>query len=112
MTKTAIALIALIALSAAHAARAQSALPQWNFHALNLTPLTGSGTASNVGTASASAPSSSAHQASNTASTYSGNGPGRFDLVTVIAAPVPEPGSLALMLAGLGVVGFVARRRA
>lgn len=26
--------------------------------------------------------------------------------------PVPEPGSLALLLAGVGIVGFVARRRA
>ncbi len=31
--------------------------------------------------------------------------------VESIAAPVPEPESYALMLAGLGVMGFVARRR-
>jgi hypothetical protein len=31
--------------------------------------------------------------------------------VTLAAAPVPEPSTYALLLAGLGVVGFVARRR-
>jgi PEP-CTERM motif len=31
--------------------------------------------------------------------------------INFIAAPVPEPGTYALMLAGLGVMGFVARRR-
>jgi len=36
---------------------------------------------------------------------------GTFSLNYTVAA-IPEPGSLALMLAGLGVVGFVARRRA
>ena len=31
---------------------------------------------------------------------------------TVPATPVPEPASFAMMLAGLGVIGFVAKRRA
>ena len=31
--------------------------------------------------------------------------------VTMSATPVPEPGTLGLMLAGIGVVGFLAKRR-
>lgn len=34
-----------------------------------------------------------------------------LDNVTVTAAPVPEPESYAMMLAGLGALGFMARRR-
>lgn len=43
--------------------------------------------------------------------TVAAGGTGRVDNFTVMATPVPEPGALALMLAGLGAVGFLARRR-
>jgi len=51
-------------------------------------------------------------------SIYSGNGDhantyfsiSNLDL-TYVAAPVPEPKTSALLLAGLGLLGFVARRR-
>lgn len=36
---------------------------------------------------------------------------GYSGLVATVAAPVPEPGTYALMLAGLGALGWVARRR-
>jgi len=39
------------------------------------------------------------------AASYAGN------LAVIAATPVPEPGTYALMLAGLGVGGFLARRR-
>lgn len=34
-----------------------------------------------------------------------------FEGFAPIAAPVPEPSEYAMFLAGLGMVGFVARRR-
>lgn len=36
---------------------------------------------------------------------------GSLDSVALIATPVPEPGTLAMLLAGLAAVGFVAHRR-
>jgi hypothetical protein len=44
--------------------------------------------------------------------TGSGRTDGGWDLqLTAMAAPVPEPGELALMLSGLGLMGYMARRR-
>jgi PEP-CTERM motif len=36
---------------------------------------------------------------------------GSLDNVSLVAAPVPEPGTLAMLVAGLAAVGFIARRR-
>jgi len=57
------------------------------------------------------APNTSAYVASNPTSSYGTAGTWRFDMVTVQAAPIPEPEAYALMLAGLGLVGLMARRR-
>lgn len=54
---------------------------------------------------------SSAYAASKDGNTYATTGTWRFDMVTVSAAPVPEPKNYAMLLAGLGVMGFIARRR-
>lgn len=59
------------------------------------------------------APSTNAYVASRSTSSYAG-GTWRFDAVTVsgaAVAPVPEPETYALLVAGLGLVGFSARRR-
>ncbi len=59
------------------------------------------------------APTTAGYLASNPTSTYAG-GTWRFDAVTVsgaAVAAVPEPESYALLVAGLGFVGFASRRR-
>lgn len=63
---------------------------------------------------SAFAPGTSAYAASNSGSSYATSGTWRFDMVTVsgtTVAPVPEPEAYAMLLAGLGLMGFAARRR-
>ncbi len=63
---------------------------------------------------SAFAPSTSAYAPSNTGSSYATSGTWRFDMVTVsgnAVAPVPEPETYAMLLAGLGIMGFSARRK-
>jgi len=63
---------------------------------------------------SAFAPSSSAYAAANGASTYATTGTWRFDMVTIngtAIAPIPEPKNGAMLLAGLGLMGLIVRRR-
>jgi len=56
-------------------------------------------------------PGTNLYEASRSSSSYAG-GTWRFDMVTIsAAAPIPEPGTYALLLAGLAAVGFIVRRR-
>lgn len=42
---------------------------------------------------------------------YGGNRPEQFYLASATVTPIPEPEIVALMMAGLGMTGFMARRR-
>lgn len=60
------------------------------------------------------APETTAYAPARADRTYAPSGTWRFDMVTISGTaipPIPEPSTYALLLAGLGVVGFVARRR-
>lgn len=57
------------------------------------------------------APGTPFYAATTSGSNYGTAGTWRFDMVTISAAPIPEPGTYALLLAGLAAVGFMVRRR-
>lgn len=54
-------------------------------------------------------PATSTYLAATPASTYAATGTWRFDMATVTA--VPEPGTYAMMFAGLAMFGFMALRK-
>jgi len=57
------------------------------------------------------APGGSGYVASNPGSSYATGGTWRLDMVTVSAAPIPEPSTYAMLALGLVAVAAAARRR-
>ena len=88
----------------------------FNSRSIDLSSISGAANNANFAfrVVGAFAPDTSAYAAANSASTYAGTGTWRFDMVTVngtAIAAVPEPKNYAMLLAGLGLMGFIARRR-
>jgi len=85
----------------------------WHSRSVDLTGVAGADNNANFGVRVVSTfrPSTNAYDPSNAPSNYGSNGTWRFDGVVANVTAIPEPGTYALLLAGLGVVGFIARRR-
>ncbi len=83
----------------------------YNNRAVNLSSVAGVGNNANFAfrIVAAFEPLTSAYAPATTTSSYATTGTWRFDQVTVSA--VPEPGTYALLLAGLAMVGFMAARK-
>ena len=83
----------------------------YNNRSVDLSSVTGVGNNANFAfrVVAAFEPSTSAYAPATTSSTYATTGTWRFDQVSVTA--VPEPGTYAMMLAGLAMIGFMALRR-
>ena len=89
----------------------------FNNRTVDLSPITGADNNASFAfrVVAAFAPGTSAYAASTSTATYAGTGTWRFDMVTAsgaTVAAVPEPETYALLVAGLGFVGFSARRKA
>jgi len=87
----------------------------FNNRTVNLSAITGADNNNSFAfrVVSAFAPGTSSYAASRSTSNYEG-GTWRFDMVTVsgtATAPIPEPETYAMFLAGLGLMGFASRRK-
>lgn len=88
----------------------------FNNRMINLSSITGADNNANFAfrVVSTFSPNTSAYVASTSSSAYATSGTWRFDMATVSGAaiaPVPEPETYAMLLAGLGLMGFASRRR-